>query len=48
MIMLEARGCSREHEQFKDVFGMTTKGAYFVFVRSTGLDCRMLMGSKLG
>ncbi|RSH85802.1 uncharacterized protein EHS24_003982 [Apiotrichum porosum] len=28
-LLLDARGCPREHEMFKDVFGMTTKGTYF-------------------
>lgn len=36
------RGVHREHEQFKDVFGMTTKGAYFAFVsQPPGLYLRL-------
>ncbi|WWD18103.1 hypothetical protein CI109_102551 [Kwoniella shandongensis] len=31
LVLLEGRGISRSHEMFKDVFGMTTKGAYFAF-----------------
>jgi hypothetical protein len=32
LIMLEQRGYARQHELFKDVFAMTTKGVYFVCV----------------
>ena len=35
MVLLEERGVARSHEDFKDVFGMTTKGAYFAFVRAS-------------
>lgn len=31
LVLLESRGVMRENEQFKDVFGMTTKGVYFAF-----------------
>lgn len=35
MVVMESRGYSRDHEIFKDVFAMTTKGVYFVFVSSS-------------
>ncbi|RXK42587.1 hypothetical protein M231_00141 [Tremella mesenterica] len=31
LVLLESRGISRDHENFKEVFSMTTKGVYFVF-----------------
>jgi hypothetical protein len=31
-VLLESRGVGRDHDLFKDVFGMTTKGTYFAFV----------------
>ncbi|KAK8865718.1 hypothetical protein IAR55_000864 [Kwoniella newhampshirensis] len=31
LVLLEGRGISRTHDMFKDVFAMTTKGAYFAF-----------------
>lgn len=34
---MAGRGVDREDEQFKDVFGMTTKGAYFAFVSGSEL-----------
>lgn len=35
LLLLEARGYSREHDMFKDVFGMATKGTYFALVSET-------------
>ena len=32
LLMLEDRGFGRDHEMFKDIFGMATKGTYFAFV----------------
>lgn len=29
---MESRGCPRSHSEFKDVFGMVTRGAYFALV----------------
>ncbi|GFZ43255.1 hypothetical protein JCM24511_00974 [Saitozyma sp. JCM 24511] len=31
LVLLESRGVGRDHDLFKDVFGMTTKGTYFAF-----------------
>ncbi|KAK4684221.1 hypothetical protein P7C73_g5971, partial [Tremellales sp. Uapishka_1] len=31
MVLLESRGCARDHASFRDVFGITTKGVYFAF-----------------
>ena len=32
LLLLETRGFPRDHDQFKDVFSMTTRGTYFAFV----------------
>jgi hypothetical protein len=32
MQAMESRGCSRSHDDFKEVFGMVTRGAYFALV----------------
>lgn len=40
-LLLDARGCPREHEMFKDVFGMTTKGTYFALVSQLASSCRL-------
>ncbi|KAI9635002.1 uncharacterized protein MKK02DRAFT_43683 [Dioszegia hungarica] len=31
LVVMESRGYPRDHELFKDIFGMTIKGVYFVF-----------------
>lgn len=35
MQAMESRGCSRSHDDFKEVFGMVTRGAYFALVSWT-------------
>jgi hypothetical protein len=35
MLLMEERGCGRNHDIFKDVFGMSTKGTYFALVSDT-------------
>lgn len=32
MQAMESRGCSRSHSEFKEIFGMVTRGAYFALV----------------
>lgn len=32
MQAMESRGCSRSHNEFKEIFGMVTRGAYFALV----------------
>lgn len=32
MQAMESRGCSRSHAEFKELFGMVTRGAYFALV----------------
>jgi hypothetical protein len=34
MLILESRGCARDHPEFKDVFGYTYKGVYLALVSS--------------
>lgn len=41
MQAMESRGCTRSHPEFKDVFGMVTRGAYFALVSSAGPACEL-------